>query len=227
MPVVTLLHRPKYSLLKQVNESTQKKHGLHLDIQIRSWTQNKTLAVSFPMKYSSLEKGFGGFFAVFCNMRVHLNLGSFQNLYKEGMHGPYKWLPSSTSAQDRRVMMSGSSSRRTEVLYNTMGVLAGWLFGAEKQSLACPILCSNFDKNMFLITGSQRRICPWEWQKLQLEEGSDRIRGRTKRSGFHLCAVALSGLKYKKQFCYGRFLECPWQKLTEAYGSAMEVPSVL
>ena len=65
---------------------------------------------------------------------------------------------------------------------------------------------------MFLITGSLRRICPWEWQKLQLEEGSDRIRRRTKRSGFHPCAVALSGLKYKKQFCHGRFLECPWQK---------------
>lgn len=105
-----------------------------------------------------------------------------------------------------------------------MEVLAGWLFGAEKQSLACPILCSNFDKNTFLITGSQRRICPWEWQKLQLEEGSDRIRGRTKRSGFHLCAVALSGLKYKKQFCYGRFLECPWQKLTEAYGLLWRYP---
>lgn len=106
----------------------------------------------------------------------------------------------------------------------TMGVLARWLFGAEKQSLACPSVCSNFDKNMFLITGSQWRICPWEWQKLQLEEGSDRIRGRTKRSGFHLCAVALSGLKYKKQFCYGRFLECPWQKWTEAYGLLWRYP---
>lgn len=134
------------------------------------------------------------------------------------MHGPTSGSPLPHLPKTGELWWVGAAAEWTEVLCNTMGVLAEWLFGAEKQSLACPSLCSNFDKNMFLITWSQRRICPWEWQKLQLEEGSDRIRGRTKRSGFHLCAVALSGLKYKKQFCYGSFLECPWQKLTEAYG---------
>jgi len=69
---------------------------------------------------------------------------------------------------------------------------------------------------MFLIAGSLRRICPWEWQKLQLEEGSDRIRDRTKRSGFHLCAVALSGLKYKSNFAMEGFWNAHDNNMTEA-----------
>lgn len=209
-------------------------------MQIRGWTQNKTLAASFPIKIVQFREGIWGLSALFHNICGQQSLADSWILSKSVTRGnahTCKWHPSSTSApldvcvceiqtvQDRGVRVSESSSKIKS--YETQWGVIRVAFEVEKQSLACPILCSNFDKNMFLITGSLRRICPWEWQNLQLEEGSDRIRGRTKRSGFHPCAVALSGLKYKKQFCYGRFLECPWQKCDWRLRSTVELPSVL
>lgn len=131
--VVTLLHRTKSSLLKQVNQSTWKKDGLHLEIQITSWIQNKTLAVLFSIKYSSLEKGFGGLFVVFCNMCVQLNLGSFQNLYKEGMHGPTSGSPLPHLSKTGELWSVGAAAEWSPVKHNG-GVSRVAFWGTEAES---------------------------------------------------------------------------------------------
>lgn len=106
--------------------------------------KKKTLAVSFPIKHSSLERGFEGFSALFCNISVQQRVSWILDpskvcIKRECMDLQVALLfhvcPVSVceiqTVQELR--WARAAAEGIEVLCNMMGVLAGWIFWAEKQ----------------------------------------------------------------------------------------------